>query len=162
MNLLKFIFPIAIAALFSCNHDKYTSAIPLNDTTQILTLALKTAFDSSHLPDASSLTKKYYFKDSILFTADSLQLNYLPTNLDTVLFKILTKDKICSLLKADSSMEVPNYLTIKHFEKSDSTYFVIVESVSCLPFGGGGGIGIYISKQKDLFKVIDKGSFSIN
>lgn len=115
------------------------------------------------MPSIDPLKYSYRFKDSILFTSDTLSLSVLPQNIDSINFKIISHSQICFLIRADSNMErVPNFLTISSFEKSDTGYYVQIASKSCLPFGGGGIMGIYISKEKDSFIVKSKMTSSIN
>ena len=147
----------------SCKSPNAKSIQPKSDTTKVLELAIRTAFYHQNLPGMDPLFYPYHFKDSILFSTDSLSLTTLPISLDSINFKILTSKQICTMIKADSSIsELPNYLYLRAFEKSDTGYYVSVQSLSCLPYGGGGSIGIYISKDKDSFVVKYKTSSSIN
>jgi hypothetical protein len=134
-----------------------------NDTTAIIEFAISQAFLQNDLPGFYQLSKKFYFKDSILFSTDSLPLEVLPNELGSVKFKILSRDSICNLINSDSIPdEVPNYLFVADFEKSDSIYYVLIASKSCLPFGAGGGCEIEIIKRKDSFFVLHKGFSNYN
>ena len=158
------VFPFALLISFiGCKKPNPKVIQPKTDTARVIELALRTAFYHYNLPETYSLTLKYYFHDSILFTTRSLPLKYLPSNIDTLNFKILTREKIFSLIKSDTNVSnLPNYLCIGAFEKSDTGYFVNIQSLSCRPYGGGGTIRIYIVKNKDSFIVKNKMSTSIN
>ncbi len=79
---------------------------------------MRTAFDHENLPDISPLKYNYRFKDSILFTTNVLLLSNLPKTADSINFKIISKDKICAMLIADSNkLKLPDYLIIDVFEK---------------------------------------------
>lgn len=134
-----------------------------NDTIGVLNFVLTTIFDVYPLPDLSSVQVPYRFKDSVLFTSDVLPLSILPRQYNGMPFKILPQKQICSMLVSDSLLpEVPNFLGVKVFEKSDTGYYVHIQSRSCLPFGGGGTMGLYIGKRNDSFVIQDIRSSSIN
>ena len=159
----KFISYLLLYTLISCNESNTVSISPKDDTTRVIELALRTAFYHHNLPSIDPLSYPYHFKDSILFTSDNLPLHFLPQTLDSLNFKILSLDKICPMILADSKMEkTPNYLIVRNLEKSDTGYYVHLGSLSCRPYGGGGSIGIYIEKKKDSFIVKSKMSSSIN
>lgn len=158
-----FIVYIILIELVACNTERTKTIRPKNDTAMVLELALKTAFYHQNLPSYSPLVRPYHFKDSILFSSNIVPLAMLPTNLDTINFKVLPENVIRLMIQKDSNISnPPNYLFIKTFEKSDIGYYVIIESLSCQQFGGGGSIGIDIAKEKDSFIVKDKMSSSIN
>jgi hypothetical protein len=147
----------------SCTNDSEKILIPKNDTTEVLNLALRTAFYHESLPGIELLTRSNRFKDSILFTSDSLPLSILPINVDALKFKTLERIQICSIIRSDSGkQELPNFLFVGAFEKRNAEYYVSIQSLSCFAFGGGGVIGIIIVKEKDSFIVKDKMSSSIN
>jgi hypothetical protein len=149
--------------MLACSHKKAETEPPVSDTTKIIELAIKASLDHHRLPEDGQLKSKYYFKDSILFTTDSLPIEYLPKSVDSVKFKILRKDEICRLISADSlSDNQPNYLAITIFKKVDSGYQVCVASLSCIPYGGGGAHIVEIFKKGDSLTVLHKGSLSIN
>ena len=134
-----------------------------SDTTLVLDLALRAAFYHENLPGISPLKKHYHYGDSILFSSDTLPLTVLPQSSDTINFKILSRKEIISLTQTENDLtKLPNYLNIGAFEKSDTGYYVRVESLSTLDFGGGGKIGIYIKKENDSLVVVKKMSSSIN
>lgn len=162
-QLLRFTAIISTLCLTSCStNDTSTKNFAKSDTTKILELAIRTAFHG-FLPDVSAVKGNYYFKDSILFTSKSLTLDSLPTAVDTLKFKILSKDHLCRLIKNDSFSEnQPNYLSIQAFEKTDTGYYIQIASLSCLPYGGGGSLGLYIAKQGDTLYVKKRMGSSIN
>jgi hypothetical protein len=163
MKHFKFGICTLLIGLASCISPNTKVIHPTNDTIKVLELAIRTAFYHENLPDIDPLKQQYHFKDSILFTSDSLPLSALPQSIDTINFKILLHNQICSIIKADSILsQLPNYLYIRTFKKTDTGYYISIQSLSCLPFGGGGTIGIYITKEKDAFIVKNKMSSSIN
>ncbi len=163
MTLYKIALCIIIIVFTSCKNSNTKILQPKNDTTKVLELALKTAFYHGNLPSISPLKYPYRFKDSILFTTNSLPLLALPLNIDTLKFKILSKNQILSILIADNNMDkLPNYLSVARFERSDTGYYVQIQSLSSVQYGGGGDIGIYIAKVKDSFIVKSKMINSIN
>ena len=147
--------------IFSCRSldTKPISEIK-NDTTLVLDLALRTAFFHDNLPNIQPLKKP---GDSILFSSDILPLSVLPRASDTRNFKILSRKEIMLLMQIESDLnKIPNYLNISAFEKSETGYYVSVQSLHCLNFGGGGQIGLYIVKTKESFLVVNKMSSNIN
>ena len=164
MNLQLFsAFFLTISLLLACSSKESKTESPANDTTRVIALAIKASLDRHRLPEDGQLKSKYYFKDSILFTTDSLPIEYLPKSVDSVKFKILRKDEICRLISADSlSDNKPNYLAITTFKKIDSGYQVCVASLSCIPYAGGGAHIVEIFKKGDSLTVLHKGSLSIN
>jgi hypothetical protein len=162
MTRPRFIIYILTVILSAC-HTQNEQSIERqnNDTTKVIELAIRTAFHG-YLPDVSALKRKYYFKDSILL-ATKLSLHYeIPSRVDTLLFKHLSEDEICTIIKGDISNNPPNYLCIQSFEKNDSGYKIMLASLSCLPFEGGGSMGLDIVKRNDSFFIKKKMAFSIN
>lgn len=158
-----FIAYIILFELTACTTGSSRSIKPKNDTIKVLELALRTAFFHKNLPGYSPLMRPYHFKDSILFSSNILPLRMLPANLGTINFKILPVKEIRLMIQKDSNIsDPPNYLFIRSFEKNDTGYYVDIESLSYERFGGGGSIGVYITKEKDSFVVKDKMSTSIN
>lgn len=151
----------------SCNTletDSHSSPA-IGDTTRVLVLAIRTAFYHGNLPEIYTLYSSRQFNDSIWFTSDSLPLSILPKKVDSINFKILKKDQIRKMLtvgNTDTTTQKTNFLLISAFEKNDTGYYVIVESRSCLKFGGGGSFGLEIKKEKDSFIVKSIMSSSIN
>ena len=163
MQSLRFLAFIWTLTLTACSTgDTSQKNLSKSDTTQVLELAVKAAFDG-FLPDVSSVKDKFYFSDSILFTSKTFPLDSLPSSIDTLKFKILSENVICRLVLSDSLSEnQPNYLSVQAFEKSDTGYYVQLASLSCVPYGGGGSLGLYIAKQSDTFYIKKKMATSIN
>ena len=134
-----------------------------NDTLKILRVALQQGISGEFMPSASPLKRQYRFKDSILLTSDILPLNILPSSIENHKFKVLPKQEICLMILADSNMaELPNYLLVSNIEKSDTGYYIQVRSLSCLPYGGGGSLGLYLKKVGDTLKILNQSASSIN
>ena len=98
MTRYHFIFAFILFALASCKDSNEKVIQPKNDTTKVIELALRTAFYHQNLPEIDLLFYPSHFKDSILFTSDSLALVNLPSKVDSVFFKILTQNQICSII----------------------------------------------------------------
>ena len=148
----------------SCKHSATNQIGQIkSDTILVLDLALRTAFYHGNLPGITPLKKHYHYGDSILFSSDTLPLSILPKTSDTIKFKILSRKEIILLTQTENDVtKIPNYLNIGAFEKSDTGYYVRVESLNSLNFGGGGIIGIYIRKEQDSLVVIKIMSSNIN
>ncbi len=153
-----------VVTIFSCRSLETKPITEIkSDTTLVLNLALRTAFYHDNLPSIDPLKKPYHFGDSILFSSTTLPLSILPRMSDTINFKILSRKEIILLMQTESDLnKIPNYLNIGAFEKSDTSYYVSVQSLNCINFGGGGQIGIYIVKANDSFVVVNKMSSNIN
>jgi hypothetical protein len=163
MKLCKLGFYIILLGLASCKGPEVKFFQQKSDTAKVLELAIRTAFYHQNLPDLASLKKPYHFKDSILFTSDSLALSNLPQTIDSIKFKILPKNQIFSLIQTESDLnKLPNYLYVGAFERNDTGFYVNLKSLGCLPFSGGGSIGIYIKKENDSIVVKSISSSSIN
>src|SRR5690606_23893704 len=118
-----------------------------NDTITVLNLAINEGISDEFMPDASALKRNYIYGDSILLTSEFLPLNFLPRKLNNQIFKILSKEDICSVIDADYlHMDFPNYLIVRKFEKNDTGYYVQLQNLSCIEFGGGGSLGLYFKK----------------
>jgi hypothetical protein len=90
-------------------------------------------------------------------------LEVLPTSIDTISFKLLSKKEILTLVKRSGKVvDAPNYLYLKELSKTDSGYYISLQSLSCFPYGGGGSLGLYINKDKDTFRVSKMLGSSIN
>lgn len=134
-----------------------------SDTTRVIELAIRTAFLKQSMPEIDKLLFSYRFKDSLFFTSDSSLLNFLPYTVDSLSFKILPKNELIKRVKSDSyNKRLPNYLYLRTLEKTDTGYYVNLQSLSFIPLGGSGTIGLNIVKEKDSFYVANKQSSSIN
>jgi hypothetical protein len=134
-----------------------------NDTSILLKTVINEGISDRYMPSTDPLTYKYKFGDSILLTSNVLALDILPSSIGQQKFKILSQSEIYALIKKDSTLtQVPNYLFLSRFEKSDTGYYVQLQSLSCRDFGGGGSLGLYLKKEKDSFVIIKRSSSSIN
>jgi len=133
-----------------------------NDTAEAVKFAIRTAFYHESLPEITALFRGNLFNDSILVETDSLPTGLLPTELDTLRFKIINKNQVAILKKSFSDSTLPNYLYICCFEREDSTYNVSIQSRCFYPFGGGGSIYFTILKSGDSLIVKDRSTGSIN
>ena len=150
--------------ILSCqNRSVKTIEQQKSDTAKIIEIALNEGTSVHHMPSASPLEINYRFGDSILLTSKGLSLAILPSNLHSQQFKIMAEEEICTIIRRDSNLdEVPNYLMLSHFEKSDTGYYILVQSLSCRPFHGGGSLGLYFKKIGDSLIVVTRSSSSIN
>ena len=105
----------------------------------------------------------FLYEDTLPATDDTTIINTLPQSFDTIHFKVLEQEAIDSLIKAyKHQMKTPNYLRFKIAEKTDSTYFVVLSSLSGIDYGAGGTMGLGVSKKGDSLRVNHKGFSSIN
>ena len=156
------IFLVLFTWFLECKNKPIKITKPINDTAEIINLAIRTAFYHENLPEISSLYLGNLFNDSILVQTDSLPIRLFPTGLDSMKFKYLNENQITRLRHSYNISEFPNYLYICCLEKSDTSYYISVQSRSCAPFGGGGSIEINIGKRQDSLFVIHHSSNSIN
>lgn len=143
---------ILLLILTACT-DKYrkqTSSAA--DTTQVIEVALKTVLVES-FPEMDGIKRKSSFSDSLFLTTNLFPLSNLPASVDSFRFKILPDSIICSVIKSDTAAaELPNYLKLQSFEKTDTDYFVRFESVDCIPSPSrDGAVSLRILKSKDKF-----------
>jgi hypothetical protein len=163
MVVKKFALCIYLLTFLSCQYKTDNIQHHESDTMAILKATLKESITTRYMPGAPPLKRKYHFGDSILLTSESIPLDLLPSSVDEQNFKILPQEQICSMIKADSNLtERPNYLNVRKFEKSDTGYYIMVQSSSCLPFGGGGNLELYFKKINDSLSIINRSSSSIN
>ena len=163
MKLLYLSFYIFLNLLLACQSNVPVIVKQENDTSILLKKVISEGVSNQYMPSADPLFYKYKFGDSILLTSNALPLNILPSNIGQQKFKILQRPDICALIKKDTNLiEVPNYLLLNRFEKSDTGYYVQLQSLSCRAYGGGGSLGLYLKKEKDSFVVIRRSSSSIN
>jgi hypothetical protein len=163
MKQFKLASVILLIALWSCKGQIHQTVPPLNDTTFLLTQALSNAISVRFMPDADAVTRPYRFKDSILLTSKVISLDLLPASIDDHHFKIMGEHDILQILRADSNnLNLPNYLILSRFEANDSGYYVQVQNLSALPFGGGGLLGLYYVKKGDSLINVKRSAWSIN
>jgi hypothetical protein len=163
MNTLHFIVCLSMLTILSCRNKEANKSPIVNDTTAIINASVKYGTSDEYMPSASSLKRIYKFRDSILLTSTSLSLGLLPEEIEHIKFKVLTKEQICSIINSDNLfLDLPNYLNLKKLEKTDSGYYVQLENVSCLQFGGGGSLWLYFKKKNDSWIIVDQFSSSIN
>ena len=148
---MRFIF-IILLFLTACRGKNSGTTSATADTTQVIELALKTALGQD-FPEMDAVKTKSIFGDSIFFTTALFPLSTLPSKIDSFTFKIMPDTLICPLLKTDTvSAELPNYLRLQAFEKTDSGYFVQFESMLCIPAPTrDASVGLHILKTKDKF-----------
>ena len=163
MKQFKFQSVILLLALSSCNGRLAQTLIPANETTWLINQALANATSSKFMPDADAVTRPYVFNDSILLTSKVISLDLLPASIGVHNFKVMPEEEILGLLKADSNnLQLPNYLILSKFEANDSGYYIQVQNLSVLPFGGGGSLGMYSKKKGDSLLIVSKSASSIN
>jgi len=163
MSSLKFIMLLLLLSLLCCDTKLTITDKPVSDTTKVLTTTLKQVISVEFMPSASALRRPSKFGDTILLTADFLPLELLPTKSGVQIFKVLPKQTIYRILTGESyRKDVPNYLCISQFEKSDTGYYIQAQNLSVLPFGGGSSLGLYLKKVGDSLEIVDKSSSSIN
>ncbi len=139
--------------LFSACANKDSNEVPASaDTTQVVELAVRTAL-SGQFPEMDDVKRETIFKDSIFFTTSLFPLEKLPVKADSFTFKVMPDTLICAMLKTDTvSPELPNYLRLQTFEKTDTGYFVQFESVLCIPSPArDASVGLHILKTRDKF-----------
>ena len=122
------------------------------DTTRVIEVALKTILEEP-FPEMDGIKRKSSFHDSIFLTTNLFPLSNLPASVDSFRFKILPDTLICSVIKSDTAAaELPNYLRLQTFEKTDTDYLVRFESVDCIPSPSkDGAVSLRILKSKDKF-----------
>jgi len=143
---------ILLFILTACADKSNKQTSSTADTTQVIELALKTVLGQP-FPDMDGVKRKSIFHDSIFLTTNLLPLSRLPSSVDSFRFKILPDTMICSAIKADTvTTELPNYLKLQAFEKTDTGYFVRFESIDCIPSASlAGSVNLHILKTKDKY-----------
>ena len=142
---------ILLLVLTPCADKTNKQTSTTADTTQVIKVALKTVLEEP-FPDMDGIKRKSSFKDSIFLTTNLFSLASLPTSVDSFKFKVLPDTMICSVIKTDTVSELPNYLRLQTFEKTDTDYFVKFESVDCIPSPSkDGAVSLRILKSKDKF-----------
>lgn len=165
MKSFNFGILFLLVVLWSCKSHK-EMAFPLgavSDTTLVLNQALSEAVSVKFIPGASALTRLYHFKDSILITSKASLLSFLPVSVGSQKFKVMESHAIISILRADSNnLNLPNYLIVSDFVANDSGYYLQVQNLSSLPYGGGGSLGLYYIKIGDTLMNVKRSAWSIN
>ena len=132
----KLILFISTVVFLSCqsNHQKTNIVKDINDTSRVLRILLDSAIIGHHIPDKSHLYKNNPFGDSIILADDSILKIFLP-QVDTLKFKLLTRDQICHLatINQDTFNFFPNFLILQHFKKNQSTYTVTLRNTCVIP-----------------------------
>ena len=143
---------IFLLILTACADKSRRQSSSTRDTTQVIELALKTVLHES-FPEMDGIKRKSNFHDSIFLTTNLFPLASLPTSIDGFRFKVLPDTTICSVLKSDTlTAELPNYLRLQTFEKTDTDYFVQFESVDCVPSPSrDGSVSLHLLRTKDKF-----------
>ena len=146
--------PVIIVLLFltACADKSRKQSQSARDTTQVIALALKTVLVES-FPEMNGIKRKSNFNDTIFLTTNLLPLASLPTSIDSFRFKIVPDTTICSVIRSDTvTAELPNYLRLQTFEKTDTDYFVQFESVDCIPFPSpNGSVSLHLLRTKDKY-----------
>ena len=143
---------IFLLVLTACAEKSSKQTSTAADTTQVIEVALKTLLVES-FPDMDGIKRKSSFHDSIFLTTSLLPLSSLPSSVDSFHFKILPDSAICSVIKSDTANpELPNFLRLQSFEKTDTDYFVRFESVDCIPSPSkDGAVNLHILKTNDKY-----------
>ena len=143
---------ILLLILTACTDKSRKQTSSAADTTQVIGVALKTILVEP-FPEMDGIKRKSSFSDSFFLTTNLFPLSNLPASVDSFRFKILPDSIICSVIKSDTAAaELPNYLRLQSFEKTDTDYFVKFESVDCIPSPSrDGSISLRILKSKDKF-----------
>lgn len=136
----------------ACANQSSSETPASADTTQVIALALRTTLGQD-FPEMDNVKRKSIFQDSIFFTTSLFSIEKLPSSVDSFRFKIMPDTLICPLLKTDTiSEELPNYLRLQTFEKTDTGYFVQFESIVCIPSPTrDASVGVHILRTKDKF-----------
>jgi hypothetical protein len=143
---------ILLLILTACTEKSRKQASTTADTTQVIELALKTVLGEP-FPEMDGIKRKSNFSDSFFLTTSLFSLSHLPASVDSFRFKVLPDSTICSVIKSDTATtELPNYLRLESFEKTDTDYFVKFESIDCIPSPSrDGAVSLRILKSKDKF-----------
>ncbi len=149
MRQLPLLFLVLLIACADKSKKQYPTTA---DTTQVIQLALKTIL-TEPFPEMDGIKRKSIFNDTIFLTTNLFSLSALPSKVDSFRFKVLPDTLICSLLKTDTvSEELPNFLSLQSFEKTDSDYVVRFESVDCVPSPSrDGAVSLHILKTIDKY-----------
>ena len=143
---------IFLLVLTACTEKSSRQTSSTADTTQVIEVALKTVLNEP-FPEMDGIRRKSRFHDSIFLTTNLLPLSSLPPSIYSFRFKILPDTMICSVIKSDTTTtELPNFLRLQSFEKTDTGYFVRFESVDCIPSPSkDGAVNLTILKTIDKY-----------
>ena len=143
---------ILLLILTACADKSKKLTSSAADTAQVIELALRTVLVEP-FPDMDGVKRKSMFHDSIFLTTTLIPLSKLPHSVDSFCFKILPDTLLCSVLKSDTvAEELPNYLSLQTFQKTDTGYFVKFESVDCIPSPSrDGSVSLHILKTNDKY-----------
>lgn len=142
---------ILLLILTACADKSSKQTSSTADTTQVIELALKTVLVEP-FPEMDGIKRKNSFNDSIFLTTTLFPLSKLPSAVDSFRFKILPDSVICSFIKTDTVVELPNYLRLQSFEKTDTGYFIQFESMDCIPSPSrDGSVSLHLLKTKDKY-----------
>jgi hypothetical protein len=133
---MRFISLISILCLSSCVNPTVNKTIEkLNDTSEVIRIAVDSAFNGGYLPDLSYLNwksnseksiltgydslLKSQIGDSIITWYDSLLIQHLP-NIKNVKLKLMTEDQICTLAYHFQLQKrsAPNFLKLDNFKQT--------------------------------------------
>jgi hypothetical protein len=121
--IIFLLFPWSIG----CRNKPAKVIEPINETKEVIKLALGTAFYHGNLPEISSLYRGKLFNDSILLQIDSFPVRLLPTDLLGLKFKIFNANQIARLKQSYQPWELPNYLFICCLERTDTSYSIYLQ-----------------------------------
>lgn len=157
----KFIAILSVFSILACRRvDGTVGTAPINDTASLLEKACFMAAEGAYMPGASPLGEKG--KDSIVLTSHSVSLQSLRENEALKKFIIIPGDSVCSFLSSNKRSLRKNYLCVSTFEKSDTGYFVKMESLPCEKYGGGGTLGLCFKIVGDSIIIVCQGASSLN
>lgn len=143
------VLPFLLAACQSGDGKRSSNGA---DTTKVVELALRTALGEGF--SEMDEVKPNGATDSIYLTTNLFALSKLPQSVDSFKFRIMPDSVICNVIKADTTVDpVPNYLRLQTFQKTDTGYFVELESVYCIPVATkDASVGLHILKTKDRYE----------
>jgi hypothetical protein len=154
-----------ILSFSHCSSNVQTDLVePIeSDTTVLLRESLRKAISVEFMPDADALTSSEIFNDTIFLTSSAVPLNMLPISIDNWNFKILEEQEIIKVFGLNTGdREAPNYLKLKVFERNDYGYYIHVQNLSAVAYGGGGSLGLYYQRKGDSLINVKRLSTSIN
>lgn len=152
-----------LTSLLSCKHSSENAvAAVLNDTAQILQMAVAEGISDRYMPDASSLYSTPS-DDTVFLTSSVLPLRLLPLRSGSTHFRVLQKDDICFQIgQVDFVERSRSFLEIRAIEKRDTGYYISLSAIGCSRYSGGGGLGLYFIKRNNSFVIVRRSAVSIN